>query len=229
MPDISAQEWFLRVDDVSGVSQLLPDFFRNKDWGVCLAVRESVDNATTPSVNPHYHILLKYKEARTKSTIIKYFKKIFTMLNGNDDFGFKSVGNDLEDKQKIYRYMCKGKNFHPDCPGCDDCPEIIHNPYKLNCYQYHIDYWQQNKKLTKRTKEPGFMDRVIAECIKELTQNPNNKPSFRHICEMALRASKGKLNHQQSLAIVQAVMYHFHPEETENNFHARMLRAFSPS
>lgn len=224
MPDSKAQDWFLRMDDISGVSQLLPEFFRNKDWGVILAVRESVD-AGSSLKNPHYHILLKYKEPRSQSTMGKYLKKIFPNLHGNTDFAFKPLGNKVGDVVKVANYMCKGVSQEEE-------PDVAFNaPHSnLNTSTLHDNYWKLNNQLSKTTRQAvGFMDRVIAESIEELSQNPNVKPSFRHICEQALRASRGKLNHQQSTAVVQAINWHFHPEEAENNFHLRMLRAFSPS
>lgn len=239
MSNEKSQYWFLRIDDISGVAAILPEFFRDPDWGVILACRETTDESTP---NPHYHIALRYKKLLTKQQTNNNLKARFNnLLGGNKDFtNVKWNFDDQEQRDKVYRYICKGKALHNPhtcnhCPEGENCksdpPVIVANmplgAVKLDTVQYHIDFWAHN--VQNKKPETNKTDKIINEIIHELGQNPKSKPTREDILTMVIRAVKGKIFDRHAFPMAQAIYFHFHEEVCTQLFVHRLNKQFFPS
>lgn len=230
-----SQYWFVRIDDISGVAAILPEFFRDPDWGVILACRETPDES---SQNPHYHIALRYKKMLTKQQTNNNLKTRFNnILKGNKDFSnVKWHFDDQEQREKVYRYICKGKAH---VCGSDieretslNLPDITHKPEfwsHQGILKYHDEYWAQNAKHGRTSGNKSKTDQIISEIIHELSQNPKSKPTREDISRLVIRAVKGKIFDRHAFPIVQAIYYHFHEEVCEQLFVNRLNTMFFPS
>lgn len=218
-----SQYWFVRIDDISGVAAILPEFYLDPDWGVILACRETPDES---SLNPHYHIALRYKKMLTKQQTNNNLKTRFNnILKGNKDFSnVKWNFDDSEQRDNVYRYICKGKSLNEQ-------PDIVanmpHGAVKLDTEKYHADYWAINAKIKK--PQGSKTDQIIQDIINELSQNPKSKPTREDISRLVIRAVKGKIFDRHAFPIVQAIYYHFHEEVCEQLFVNRLNTMFFPS
>lgn len=211
MPDLSSEHWFLRIDDISGFN--IQNLIEAKDYGVVYVVRES------PELNPHYHILLKYKQIRTKSTINKYLKELFPVLHGNGVFSNKTV----EDVQAVLRYMSKGTHHG----YTQQNPNVVHNTNVDVQYQ-HNEYWRVFKGLSggKSTKSESTSDRYIREVRELVAKRTFKDPSFTDLTNLLMEVSKGKLNDNVAFACIQSLLWHYHPKETGETFTQRLYARF---
>lgn len=210
MPDLSSEFWFLRVDDISGFN--IQELISQKDWGVVYVVRES------PESNPHYHILLKYKTIRTKSTINKYLKEQFPVLQGNGVFSNKTV----EDVPPVLRYMSKGTHHGYTKQN----PSVIHNTNVDVEYQ-HNEYWRQFKGLGGKTKSAESTSDRYIRLVKEMVIARTYKtPTFTDLTSLLMEASNGKLNDNVAFACIQSLLYYYNPKETAETFNQRLYARF---
>lgn len=217
MPDDKSTHWFLRVDDISGFNvQQLCD---NKDWGVILAVKEDPDNETP---NPHYHILLKYKVVRCKSTINDYLRDLFPVLKGNKVFG-NTVATPGDFENKVYPYMCKGRQH-----GYSDTnPNVCFNPTNLDIPKYHNLYYEQRKQMKKGGPTGKEVSSKLIIAAKQLIQERTIKqPNWTDIANIVLEVSQGKLNDNLAFTVIQALMYHYNLEECKSTFTSRLYSKF---
>jgi len=211
MPDESSEYWFLRVDDISGFN--IQELISDKDWGVKYVVRES------PESNPHYHILLKYKTKRCKSTINDYLRDKFPVLKGNKTFSNKTV----EDLAPTVRYMSKGTQHG----YTEQNPSVTYNT-NIDVKFQHNEYWRIFKGLSggKTKSTEGASDRYI-RLVKELViARTYKKPNITDLCNLLMEVSNGKLNDHIAFACLQSLQYHYDPSATQASFVQRMCEKF---
>jgi len=211
MPDLSSEYWFLRIDDISGFN--IQELISSKDFTVRYAVRES------PESNPHYHILLKYKTIRTKSTINKYLKELFPVLNGNGVFSNKTV----EDVQPVLRYMSKGTHHG----YTEQNPSVTHNT-NVDVKHQHNEYWRLFKGLAggKTKSTEGTSDRYIRQVKELVIARTYKQPNITDLCNLLMEVSNGKLNDHIAFACLQSLQYHYDPSATQASFAQRMCEKF---
>lgn len=215
MPDLSSRYWFLRIDDLSGFN--IQELIVLTDWGVEYVVRES------PESNPHYHIFLKYKTERTKSTINKYLTKQFPLLSGNGAFCNKEVPDTPEDIAAVLRYMSKGT--HHGYTESNPCVIFrLRTINRLSVEQYHNDYWKRFKGLSggKTKSTESTSDRYIRQVKELVITRTYQKPNITDLCNLMMEVSNGKLNDHIGFACLQSLMYHYNPTVTAASFTQRM-------
>lgn len=219
MPDDKSAYWFLRVDDISGFDvQTLCGY---KEWGAILAVREDPDN---DSPNPHYHILLKYKDTRTKSTINKYLKELFPVLEGNKVFS-NAVANPADFEKKVFPYMCKGKQYGYNGSN----PNVVFNQSinPVDIRTAHTLYWETRKNMKKGGESGKEVTTKLIVAAKQLIQERTIKsPNWTDIANIVLEVAQGKLNDNVAFSCIQALMYHYNLEECKSTFTTRLYSKF---